>query len=170
MSHGWPTLAANNGKPPCKNNKTYAIPQQWQNAALSNYGFTISSVILSATGDITGLQIANLRPLNFQGLQLPGNSRITVQSAPGGFTLDVSGSPGYLGLPTGSWYSAGVNYVQFSNGQFMNVNGQAATISGSSFLGSLLGINSSIQNTLNSNSDAISGANALSSALGNCTF
>jgi RHS repeat-associated protein len=161
---------ANNGKPACKNNKTYRVPQQSQNSALMNLGWTVSSVTLNSNGDLTGFQIANLMPLNFQGLQLPGNSRMTVQAAPGGFTVDVSGTPGYLGLPTASWYSAGVNYVQFSNGQFTNVNGQAATIPGSSLLGSLLGINSQIQNTLNNTESATSGASSLSGALANCTF
>lgn len=92
-----------------------------------------------------------------------------VEAAPGGFTLDVSGTPGYLDLPTGSWYSAGVNYAQFSNGQFTNVNGEVEGISGTGLLGSMW-VNSQIQNLLNSNQDAVDAGNALSNALDNCDF
>jgi hypothetical protein len=164
------TYAANNTLPPCKQNVKIPVPQSWQNSALSSNGWTVTGLTLSANGNLTGFQIANLTPLNFQGLELPGNSRLTVQTAPGGFTLDVSGGPGYLELPTQSWYSAGVNYTQFANGQFTNVNGEAATIPGSSLLGSILGINSQIQNTLNNTLSAVGGAQALGGALANCSF
>ena len=75
---------------------------------------------------------------------------------------------GYLELPTS--FNSGVNYVQFNNGSYTNVNGEAFGISGSSTIGSMLGINSSIQNNLNSNADAVNAGNALSGAVDNCDF
>jgi hypothetical protein len=157
-------------QPPCSQNVTYQVPQQLQNAQYQQLGAAVTSVTLTANGDLAGLQIANITPLNFQGVQLPANSRLTVEAAPGGFTLDVSGTPGYLDLPTGSWYSAGINYAQFSNGQFTNVNGEVEGVSGTSLLGSMLGVNSQIQNSLNNNQDAVDAGNAISNAVDNCDF
>jgi hypothetical protein len=75
---------------------------------------------------------------------------------------------GYLELPT--WYNSGVNYVQFQNGSYTNVNGEAFGISGSSTIGSMFGINSSIQDGLNNDPAAVNAGNALSNAVDNCDF
>jgi len=163
---------ANKGKPPCSQNKTYPIPNKLQAAMLANGRTAYSSVTLTANGDLAGFEFVTLKPYSLGSLQIPADSRVSIGVAPGGFTLDVSGGPGssgYMSLPTESWYSAAVNFVQFSSGAFANVNGQI-TVGGINIPGTWLGLNSDIQAGLNGNPQALQGANRLASALANCSY
>jgi hypothetical protein len=153
--------------------QTYLVPKNVQAAALAKLGWTPVSVTLTPDNQLAAIEIANLAFKSLtSGLYLPADSRMTISGTPGGFQISVSGGPtpgaGYLGLPTNSWYSAGINFAQFSNGQFTNVNGQVQGITGTSLAGSLFGINSQIQSSLNGNAQAVAGAGALSTIMGVC--
>lgn len=153
--------------------QTYFVPRNVQAAALKKLGWTLVSVTLTPDNKIAEMEMANLAFKALpSGLSLPADSRMTISGIPGGFQISVSGGTtpgsGYLSLPTNSWFAAGISYAQFSKGQFTRVNGQAAGISGTSLLGSILGVNSMISRSLNSNGDAVSGATALSAIMSTC--
>jgi len=170
LGGGWfPSGAANNN--PCSSSRV-PIPPSLVGQQLRAQGYAVTALGVSPSGDITGISIGVASDHTFPGgLLLPAQDVLSLQNTGSGtITLSVTGpSPTGVQLPPGEAYGfsydAAVSYLQYSNGQFMNVNGSLEMGS----LGIPIPFGSQmIQNNLNGNSEAKQFFSRLASQLGNC--
>jgi RHS repeat-associated protein len=162
---GAPRGFANSSTNPCATAKTIGIPVGAQSAQAQGFGgIAVSSISFSEAGPINGLTISSFTRYSSGGVTIPAFTTISIQYNGPDSGLSI-GATNPVTLETGtSLYKASADLLQFNNGQVTNVNGEVDLLS----LIPIPGGSQTIQDYLNSNSDALKALRALSAALGEC--
>jgi len=127
-------------------------------------GVAISSIDYSNQGSVNGVSLTFFKSLLSGAGSIPPLTTISAHyyGSETGLTIEASNP---VSLPTGkSWYSADINFLQFTNDKVTSVTGSVTILR----IIPVPGGSKDIQDRLNSNKDALDVLNRLAGFLNDC--